>query len=213
MEIRKFEFNLFGENTYVIWDAASHEAAVVDPGMRDSGENEIFDRFVSDNGLVLRAILLTHMHVDHTFGIDHVIDRYSPVTIYAHADDAVLGRTRDEQARMFRLPYRLGPVAADRLVDDGDEIALGSERVEVLHAPGHSPGGLLYYVPSGGFVLTGDVLFRGSIGRTDLPGGNHSQLLRSIASKIARLPGNTVVYPGHGPSTTVAEELAHNPYL
>lgn len=213
MEIQKFEFNLFGENTYVIWDGATLEAAVVDPGMCDEAENGLFDRFIAEKGLKLTAILLTHMHVDHTFGIEHVVARYSPVTIYAHPADAPLGQTRDEQARMFRLPYRLAPVTADRLIDDGAAITLGNERVEALHAPGHSPGSLLYYVPSAKFVLTGDVLFRGSIGRTDLPGGNHNQLLRSIASKIVKLPADTVVYPGHGPATTVSTELAHNPFL
>ncbi len=213
MEIQKFEFNLFGENTYVIWDDATLEAAVVDPGMCDENENEVFDRFVVGKKLKLKEVLLTHMHIDHTFGIEHIESRYSSVTIYAHCADATLGRTRDEQARIFHLPYRLAPVAADRYVDDGDTVTLGTERIEALHAPGHSPGSLLYYVPSAKFVLTGDVLFRGSIGRADLPGGNQNQLLRSIASKIAKLPADTVVYPGHGPATTVGTELVHNPYL
>lgn len=213
MEIQRFEFNLFGENTYIIWDAETFEAAVVDPGMCDEAENAFFDRFIASRRLSLKAILLTHMHVDHTFGINYVLDKYSPVTIYAHPADAPLGRTRDEQARMFHLPYQLGPVVADRLVNDGDAVALGKEKIEALHAPGHSPGSLLYYVPAAGFVLTGDVLFRGSIGRTDLPGGSHTQLLKSIADKIVKLPPSTIVYPGHGPSTTVGEELAHNPFL
>lgn len=213
MEIQRFEFNLFGENTYVIWDPASLEAAVVDPGMCDAEENAVFDRFIAEKKLSLKAVLLTHMHIDHTFGIDHVLDRYSPLTIYAHSADAPLGRTREGQARMFRLPYQLGPVVADRLLNDGEAVMLGSERIEAMHAPGHSPGSLLFYVPTSGFVLTGDVLFRGSIGRTDLAGGSHQELLHSIATKLYKLPENTVVYPGHGPATTVGYEMAHNPYL
>lgn len=213
MEIQRFEFNLFGENTYVIWDAATLDAAVVDPGMCDDGENAVFDSFISEKRLKLKAVLFTHLHLDHTFGIDHVLGKYAPLAVYAHKADIPLGRTRDEQARRFRLPYRLGPVEPGHLVDDGAAVTLGDERVEVLHAPGHSPGSLLYYVPSAGFVLTGDVLFRGSIGRTDLPGGDHGQLLRSIASRIAGLPPSTIVYPGHGPATTVGYELSHNPYL
>ncbi|MDE6126596.1 MAG: MBL fold metallo-hydrolase [Muribaculaceae bacterium] len=213
MEIKKFEFNLFGENTYVLWDAATLEAAVVDPGMCDDGEMAVFDSFVAGLGLSLKAVLLTHIHIDHTFGVDHVRERYPQVRVYAHPADAPLGKTRDEQARMFRLPYRLGPLVADVFVNEGEVVELGGERIEILHAPGHSPGSLLYYVPSSGFVLTGDVLFRGSIGRTDLHGGNHAELLHSIASKVVRLPKETVVYPGHGPSTTVGYEMAHNPYL
>ncbi len=213
MEIQKFEFNLFGENTYVIWDPTTLEAAVVDPGMCDSREFAIFDSFVAEKKLNLRRVLLTHMHVDHTLGIDHVREKYQGVTVYAHSNDAPLGQIRGEQAKMFHLPYTLGPAVADVFLKEGDAVTLGSERVEALHAPGHSPGSLLYYVPSSKFVLTGDVLFRNSIGRTDLPGGNHNQLLQSIAAKIVKLPVDTVVYPGHGPSTTVGYELAHNPFL
>lgn len=212
MNIKRFEFNYFGENTYIIWDADSKEAAIVDPGMINPDEVDEVEDFLSAGGLKLRYILLTHIHLDHTFGIDALKEKYD-VEVLANKGDVALGQSRNQQARMFHLPIELGPVDIDRFLNDGATLPLGKEMITVIHTPGHSMGGICFYVPESGFVLTGDTLFRGSIGRTDLPGGNHRQLILSIRSKLLTLPSDTKVYPGHGPSTTIAEEAGSNPFL
>lgn len=212
MKIQKFEVNLFGENTYIIWDEATGEAAVVDPGMTSSEEFQAIESFLVKNHLNLKAILLTHQHVDHIFGVEQLRKLYG-VPVISHSSDSVLGERAVEQARMFHLPMEMPPMIPDRLVNDGDILNLGKEEIYALHAPGHSPGSLLYYIPSAGMLLTGDVLFRGSIGRTDLPGGNYNQLLSSIHKKILTLPPSTIVYPGHGPTTTIADEMRSNPFF
>ena len=212
MNIKRFEFNLFGENTYIIWDAATRQAALVDPGMSDQSEENTLDSFVRAENLDIRAILLTHLHIDHTFGIDYAGKAYG-APIYASKADEYLGQRRLEQAKMFHLPMELSPIVIDRFVDEGEILRLGNEPVMALHAPGHSAGSLLYYVPESGFLLAGDVLFRNSIGRTDLPGGDYATLITSIHKKILELPPTTKVYPGHGPATTIADEMRWNPYI
>lgn len=212
MEIKRFEFNFFGENTYVIWDASSQEAAIVDPGMVNPEETNLIEDFIATLRLSVRYILLTHAHVDHTFGIDILKEKYY-APVLAHKADLPLGQMRGQQAEMFHLPMKLGPVEIDRFISASTHLQLGNERIEVIETPGHSPGGVCYYVPESSFILTGDTLFQGSIGRTDLPGGNHNTLLRSISTGLFNLPDNTVVYPGHGPATTIGKEKRTNPFF
>lgn len=212
IETRVFTVNPFGENTYIVWDTTSKEAAVIDPGMSDPKEENQFDRFILESGLKVKAILLTHLHIDHTFGVDYVKKKYN-APLMAHRDDEFLGQRRLEQARMFHLPMELSPIVIDKFIDEGEVLTLGEEKIMALHAPGHSPGSLLYYLPSAGILFTGDVLFQGSIGRTDLPGGNHGQLIGSIHGKIIELPPSTIIEPGHGPFTTIGDELRFNPYI
>lgn len=212
IKTQPFTFNPFGENTYLIWDTASKEAAIIDPGMSDPKEEIQLDRFILDNNLKVKATLLTHLHIDHTFGVDYVKEKYD-APLMAHLDDEFLGQQRLEQARMFHLPMELSPIVIDKYIDEGEVLTLGEEKIMALHAPGHSPGSLLYYLPSAGILFTGDVLFQGSIGRTDLPGGNYRQLIGSIHGKIIELPPSTKVYPGHGPTTTIGDELRLNPYF
>lgn len=210
--VKDFIFNPFDENTYVIWDSETREAAVIDPGMASEKENLRFDKFIADEKLSLKAILLTHIHIDHTFGVDHVKELYH-IPVLANKADEFLGQRRLEQARMFHLPVELSPLDIDRFIDEGEVLRLGDEKIFALHAPGHSPGSLLFYIPSSGKLFSGDVLFNGSIGRTDLPGGNYGQLIASINKKIVELPPSTRVYPGHGAFTTVADEIRNNPYF
>lgn len=205
MEIRRLVTNIFEENTYIIWDAGSLEAAVVDPGMQRPQEMADFVNFIRHSNLRLKYILLTHGHLDHTFGVEKVKEEFGLEIMGAEADEPLLMH-RDDQARRFRLPYRLAPLRLDRKIADGDELRLGSQKIIALAVPGHSPGSLVYYVPESGFVLTGDVLFRMGIGRTDLPGGSQAQLLESIRTTLFTLPADTVVYPGHGPATTIGAE-------
>lgn len=213
MKITPFEFNLFGELTYVMWDGHSGQAAIIDPGMSNPSEESVLSAFIAQHHLTVRYMLFTHLHIDHTFGSEFVKSTYG-VGVTAHEADIPLGLARDNQARMFHLPVgTLPPLTVDHPVSHGDELMLGSEKIIVLHVPGHSLGSVAYYCPQSGFVVTGDALFQGSIGRTDLPGGNHSQLIRSITDRLLTLPESTVVYPGHGPATTIGREMRMNPYI
>lgn len=212
MRIKSFEFNFFGENTYIMWDDGSKEAAIVDPGMMNDEEMAVIGDLIEKNGLEPKYILLTHAHIDHTFGIDFLKERYG-IPVLAHKADLPLGQMRGRQAQMFHLPVSLGPVEIDRFVSDNETLHLGSEAIKVIATPGHSPGGVCYYVPESNFVLTGDTLFQSSIGRTDLPGGNQRTLILSIRDRLLTLPRDTRVYPGHGPSTTIGTEEEHNPFL
>lgn len=213
MEIRKFEFNLFEENTYVIWDEATAQAAVVDPGMAEATESAELISFCSSRKLDVKFILLTHAHVDHTFGVEALQEWMPGLPVVAHKDDAFLAAILSQQAQMFGLPMRLPALSFDRMVTDGSVLTLGGEEIKVISTPGHSPGGVCYYVPESKFVLTGDTLFAGSVGRTDLPGGNGSILIHSIINKLMTLPADTVVYSGHGPATTIGREKLENPYI
>ena len=213
MQILRFEFNLFGENTYVLYDEMSLEAAVVDPGMSDAIEVSQLTKYMEDHSLHLKYILLTHGHIDHTFGIEALKAVYPDVPVIGHRGDMPLLLSRAQQAQMFHLPVQIGAVEFDRFVDDQSKLTLGDEKIEVITTPGHSPGGVCYYVPSSGTVLTGDTLFAGSVGRVDLPGGNGQQLLRSIREKLLLLPPSTIVCPGHGSATTISREEHMNPFL
>ncbi len=213
MEIKSFEFSLFEVNTYVVWDKTTLEAAVIDPAMVKPAEAETFSSFITEKGLKLKYLLCTHLHIDHTFGIDYVVDTYG-LKVNASAGDDFFGKQRAAQARMFRLRIpEPTPLTIDTELHDGERLYLGKEYLEVIETPGHSPGSVSFYCPASGFVITGDALFRGSIGRTDLAGGNHAQLIRSITSRLLTLPPQTIVYPGHGPSSSIAYEKQYNPYI
>lgn len=213
MKIRGFEVNLFGEITYIVWDETSREAAIIDPGMSDEREQHAVAQFIEREGLTLRHLLYTHLHVDHTFGHDFVVENYG-LTPRAHVGDAEYGRGRDVQADMFHLRVgALSPIEITEPLRDGDTIHLGGDYLKVICVPGHSQGSVAFYSPSGGFVVTGDALFHSSIGRTDLPGGNQEQLIRSIRQQLLTLPDNTIVYPGHGTSSSIGREKRFNHFL
>lgn len=212
MEIKQFEFNLFGVNTYITWDEASRQAAVIDPGMTSRAEVNQIDGFIAEKSLTVTHLINTHMHIDHSFGVEYIRKRYG-VKLEAHPDDSFLATQLSEQARMFHLPMSVDELSIDHELREGDIIKFGTDSLRVLHVPGHSPGSIVLYNEKADFVITGDVLFNGSIGRTDLPGGNHGVLLEGIAGKLLTLPLSTVVYPGHGPSTTIGREIQFNPFL
>ncbi len=212
LNITTLTFGLFGVNTYVVWNQATREAVVIDPGMMYERENQALEMFVADNMLEVRQVINTHLHVDHIFGNRYVTSRYG-VRSAAGEDDAFLGEQAAAQARMFSLPVSLEPVVVDEYLSNDEKIDICGEEVTVLAVPGHSPGSIALYFPTSGWVITGDALFAGSIGRTDLIGGNQSVLLRSIREKLLTLPPSTVVYPGHGGPTTIGEESESNPYV
>lgn len=213
MKIARFEFNLFGVNTYIVWDETTKQAAVVDPGMQTDAEALQLDEFIKAHSLNVTHLINTHLHIDHTLGNDHVIKQYNLATA-AHQGDATLGMGRAEQARMFHLRMpEPAPLSIGINLKQGDEIAVGAGRLKVIEVPGHSQGSIALYNPDDRFVITGDALFNGSIGRTDLPGGNYQQLIDAIHHQLLTLPDDTVVYPGHGPATTIGAEKHQNPYL
>lgn len=212
LRVKQFVFNLFGESTFIVADEATGDAIVVDPGMSDDDERKRFDDFIEDNHLKLTGVVNTHMHVDHCLGANYVRDRYG-VPVRAHSADAFLGEAAADQAARFGMRGRASAVVIDEPLKAGDEIILGDERLEVIHVPGHSPGGIALYSPTGKFVIAGDSLFAGSIGRTDLPGGDHSTLVRSVREHLLTLPDDTLVLPGHGEPTTIGREKSHNMFL
>lgn len=213
MKIQSFEFNMFGVNTYIISDTATREAAVVDPGMTAARECARIDNYIESNGLRVKYLINTHMHIDHLFGDEYIEEKYG-VGISASTDDSILSSRIAEQARMFRLRTDMPEMLkVDNPLKNGDRLMLGSEPIDIIAVPGHSPGSIALYCPESKFVVTGDALFKNSIGRTDLPGGSHEQLISSITKRLLTLPPDTTVYPGHGPSTTIESELRHNPFL
>lgn len=213
LKITRFIVNPFQENTYVVFDADSHDAAVVDPGMLHADERKFFDSYIADNNLRLQQIILTHAHLDHCFGANYVRGKYN-VQVKANQGDRLLAKNLQGQARRFGLHEKTEEhLSIDIALEDGDLIEIGSGRLNVIAVPGHSPGGISLYCPKEKFVFTGDSLFEGSIGRTDLDGGDHSTLVSAIANKLLTLPDDTTVLPGHGNPTTIGKEKAHNPYL
>lgn len=212
LEITKFAFNPFQESTYVLIDKDTLEAAVVDPGMFQPEEFEAFDKLLADKGASLRQILNTHMHLDHCFGANYVKDKYG-VPVAANLGDAPYAADLRKQAAKFGLNVDMPSVTIDAPLKDGDTVHVGNSTLQVIAVPGHTQGGLAFYCAAQNFVLTGDSLFQGNIGRTDLMGGNEAQLIKAIRQKLLTLPPNTTVLPGHGPFTTIADEKRHNPYV
>lgn len=213
LHIKQFVFNPFGENTYLVWDPGNLDAIVVDPGMTDSAERKLFDNFIDSNKLKINQIVNTHMHLDHCFGNNYVRNSRG-VKVAANTADASLGREVDSQARMFGIGLNESfNTEIDVPLSDGDTVQVGAYTLEVIALPGHSEGGIALYSADGKFALVGDSIFYGSVGRTDLPGASHSELIRSLQRRILTLPDDTLLLPGHDRSTTVAQERRHNPYL
>ncbi len=204
--------NPFGENMYILWDETSREAVVVDPGMMRDAEREMVTKFIEGQKLNVIHILLTHMHIDHITSARWLADKTGS-DVCACALDAQLGRELPDQIAQFHLKIEAEPLIIDRILSDGDVLSLGDESIQVLHVPGHSPGGLAFYLPQSGLLISGDTIFNGSVGRTDLWGGDMAQLINSIREKILPLPDETVIASGHGPTTTIADEKRCNPFL
>jgi glyoxylase-like metal-dependent hydrolase (beta-lactamase superfamily II) len=172
----------------------------------------VLENFISKNNLKVKYLLLTHIHLDHYFGAPFVARTYN-VPVSACKEDEFLLDVMSMQADMYGTPLPDAPIAIGNYLTAGDTLYLGTEPIEVRQVPGHSKGSLAYYLPQSGCVFCGDALFEGSIGRTDLPGGDFDELLSSIRAQLFTLPADTVAYPGHGPSTTIADEIRSNPFL
>lgn len=212
MRIAKFEFSLFGINTYVVWDPETRKCAVVDPGMIDDRERNAIRNFIDREKLSVEHIINTHLHVDHAIADSYAVKEFG-APVLAHRGDEPLGTDLRQQARMFQIQEEVDNVSVSTYIEDGDVVRVGNGSLQVLHVPGHSKGSIALYDKEGGYVIVGDALFYGSIGRTDLPGGDMDELLESIREKLLALPDDTVVYPGHGPATTIGRERMYNPFL
>lgn len=209
--IQSFEFNYFQENTFLLYDEM-REAVLIDCGCCRKEEEQTLSAFIADNQLTLKHLLCTHLHVDHTFGNGFIYKTYG-LRPEANKLDVEQLPPADEQARLFGIRQKVENVPVEKFLVDNERIHFGSSELKVLSVPGHSPGSVAFYNPKNGFVIVGDALFAGSIGRTDLWGGNHEVLVAAIHDKLLSLPDETVIYPGHGPETRVINEKFDNPYL
>ncbi len=203
---------MFGINTYVVYDPEDKECAIIDPGMSRREEYEAIEKFIDREGLKVTHLINTHLHIDHAISDNWVKEKYD-VPLEAHSEDAMLGERIMQQAQMFGVKAEDVAVEIERPLKEGDVVKIGHGELKVLHVPGHSPGSICLYDEADGFVIVGDALFEGSIGRTDLPGGNFRQLIDAIKNKLLTLPKETMVLSGHGDATTIGRELEQNPYL
>jgi hydroxyacylglutathione hydrolase len=207
IEVRVHVSDAMGENAYTVRAPASRSVVAIDPG----GAAEELLAAIEASGLQLEAILLTHAHFDHVEGVATLVRR-TGAPVYLHPADRPLYDHAAEQAAMFGLRVEQPPEPTYAL-EHGQSIERAGLRFEVRHVPGHSPGHVVLYVPVAGVAFVGDVVFAGSIGRTDLPGGDYEELMRSIREHVLSLPDETVLYPGHGPVTSVGYERIANPFL
>ncbi len=198
----------FQQNCTLIWDEATKVGAVVDPG----GDLDRIQAAIAEQGVSVEKILLTHGHVDHAAGADELRERLGVPIEGPHLADKFLL----DSLPMTAAQYGLGearPVTPDRWLDQGDTVQVGALTFDILHCPGHSPGSVVFVSRDARFALVGDVVFKGSVGRTDLPGGNHEQLITAIMEKVLPLGDDIAFIPGHGPTGTLGEERVSNPFL
>jgi hydroxyacylglutathione hydrolase len=209
-KIKAFTFSPIQENTYVLYNEHRH-ALIIDPGCYFEEERRALSMFIDENQLKPILLLNTHCHLDHVFGNKWVYDTYGLI-VHRHPKEQQVFDLAPASGLMWNLPFEQYNGSFVDL-EQGGEIKLDEDQLDILFVPGHSPGHLCFYCRQQGFLIGGDVLFRESIGRTDLPGGNHQLLLNSIREELFTLPDETVVYSGHGPSTTIRHEKQYNPFL
>jgi hydroxyacylglutathione hydrolase len=207
MILERLTVGPFQENCYVIGDEQSGEGTIVDPG----DEAARIALAVEQTSLDIGRILITHAHIDHVGAVAALVDEYAcPVLMHAEAEPML----RQLLTQAMTMGLRFGKVpAVDRYIEDEEVLEVGGLRLESLYTPGHAPGHLAFYLESEGLVLSGDALFAGSVGRTDLFGGDMNLLMRSINERLMTLPDETMVLPGHGPQTTIGDERNHNSFL
>lgn len=209
-QIQSFTFSPIQENTYLLFDEFK-ECIIIDPGCYFDEEKETLKTFIEENNLIPKLLMNTHCHLDHVFGNKFVAETYG-LTLQLHEKEKAVLAFAPTSGLMYNMPF--DNYSGEYIVlKEGDKISLGDDELSVIEAPGHSPGSICFYCAKQNFVISGDVLFQRSIGRTDLPGGDHQTLLNSIRQKLFVLPDATIVYNGHGNSTFIGEEKTHNPYL
>jgi glyoxylase-like metal-dependent hydrolase (beta-lactamase superfamily II) len=210
IQVKKFTFNPIQENTYILYDETG-ECIIVDAGCFFDYEEKELDDFIQEKQLTPVKLVNTHCHFDHIMGINHCRSKYN-IPFYAHSEDAFLVEGIVAHGDRFGIPVEpVDPI--DQFLDEGDQITFGDSTLEVIHVPGHAPGHVVLLQPEQQLLMAGDVLFYGSIGRTDLPKGSFEQLVGNIKTKLFRLPDETTVYSGHGPETSIGFEKKNNPFL
>ena len=212
MKIKKFEFNMFPVNCYLLIDEESKEAVVIDAGCFYDEEKQTLKNYIDSHSLSLKHVLNTHLHLDHLFGNPSLFKEYGLRPEAGQQDEFWLAQV-SSHSRMFGFRYDEEQPALGRYICHGDKISFGNIELEAIHVPGHSPGSMVYYCRKENCLFSGDVLFQGSIGRADLAGGNFDELREGICSHLFVLPEDTKVYPGHGHSTTIGYEKKHNPFF
>ena len=210
LQVKKFTFNPYQENTYLLFDETM-QCAVIDPGMNNGVEQNTFLNFINANSLKPVLLLNTHCHIDHVLGNKWIFDTYGLKPQF-HKGELPLLTAVPSYAPMQGIPYDVSPMPEIFLSETG-KVDFGNSTLELISAPGHSPAHLCFYAKEENFLIGGDVLFYESIGRTDLPGGNFDQLISSIRNNIFKLPDDCKVYPGHGTATTILHEKEYNPFL
>ena len=210
IKIHSFTFNDFQENTYILYDE-SCECIIIDPGCYLPREELQIKKFISQKNLKPTKLLNTHCHIDHVFGNSFIAQNYN-LELEIHTLELRILEAVKEYSKLYGYHYAESPKPNNFLME-GDPIEFGNSKLETLFVPGHSPGHLAFISPDQKFIIGGDVLFQGSVGRTDLPGGDHATLISSIKTKILPLDEDYQVFAGHGPSTNIAYEKENNPFL
>ena len=212
MNIKVFEFNPIAVNTYVLYDETG-ECVIIDAACFFPNEQQELLSFINNNKLQVKHLLNTHLHFDHVFGVNFIEEHFD-VKMQAHKADEFLLDSMQQQMAMFGFPAngKFVPTVG-KYIDENNTIEFGNQTLSIMYVPGHSPGSIVFYNKEKGVAVSGDVLFNGSIGRTDLLKGDHNLLINGIKTKLLTLPGNTVIYPGHGPLTSIEDERKMNPFL
>jgi len=210
INVSVFSLNPFQENTYLLWNEKLN-AIIIDPGCYFTAEEETLQNFIKEKNLAPVQLINTHCHIDHIFGNKWAAKTFQ-LELFIHPNEKPIFEFGAASGSMFglNLDQYKGPL---HFFEEGDTINLDEDKLKIILTPGHSPGSVCLYCEAQNFLIGGDVLFYESIGRTDLPGGNHEQLLQSIQEKLFVLPDETIVYPGHGPETTIGHEKKFNPFL
>ena len=211
MKIARLIFNPIQENTYIIWDDTL-EAAVIDAGNMNERENEVLAKFIADNGLKPKYALNTHGHFDHLLGVDFLREKYGAQLAMGSKDEFLL-KGASVSAELFGVKADALPEAIDIDLEGKESIKFGNTELKIIPTPGHTPGHVAFFEPESKVLFTGDTLFRESIGRTDLPGGDYSWIMRSIIENILPLGDDVKIYPGHGETSDIGHESMYNPFV
>lgn len=210
LTVQPFTFNPVQENTYVLYNEKG-ACCIIDPGCYFATEEKALSDFIEQNSLKPILLLNTHCHLDHIFGNRFVQRKYG-LSLHLHPDEKPVLEYGPTAGQLWQLPF--DNYDGELLfLNEGDTITIGEDELHVLFTPGHSPGSISFYDKEAKFLISGDVLFQGSVGRTDLPGGDFTILEESILTKLYTLPADTIIYPGHGDSTTIGDERKRNPFV
>jgi glyoxylase-like metal-dependent hydrolase (beta-lactamase superfamily II) len=210
MQVKRFTLNAFQENTYILYDE-TNECVIIDAGNSNKKEDNILTEFINTHELKPKYLLNTHVHIDHILGNKFLNEEFGLIPHF-HKEDLFLYESSNDIATMYGLNYSKLSVSF-KFIEDEEVINFGNTKLQCILAPGHSPGSICFYNKKDRIIITGDVLFKESIGRSDLPGGNHHQLLASISEKLFTLPDETIAFPGHMTETTIGHEKMYNPFF